>query len=205
MERAFETRYGFSGALQGIDMMGRTDTSILKQVLNYRSLGWSIEAEAFFKSVYFSELRKAFDSPSIEKKLLPGIRNLLKSLKNHNGFATGLVTGNWRESGFFKLDYFGITDFFTDGAFSDDSEFRNDLVGLAVSRFEERLSVRFDPRDVVVIGDTPLDVAAAQSYGARSAAVATGFHSIQELMDSGADAVFEDFSDTEKVLKALAG
>ena len=204
MERAFESLYGFPGALQGIGMMGRTDTSIFKEVLNQRGLGWSTEAEALFKSRYFGELRDAFDSPAIEKKLLPGIPNLLSALQNSNGFVTGLVTGNWRESGYFKLNYFGITEHFPDGAFSDDSEFRDQLVGLAVSRFEERLSVRFSKSDVVVIGDTPLDVAAAHSYGAKVVAVATGFHPTDELQASGADLVFLDFSDTDAVIRMLA-
>jgi phosphoglycolate phosphatase len=204
MERAFESLYGFPDALHGIGMMGRTDTSIFKEVLNFHGLCWSNDAEADFKTRYFKELRDAFHSPSIEKKLLPGISDLLSALRNRNGFVTGLVTGNWRESGYFKLDYFGITEHFPDGAFSDDSEFRDWLVGLAVSRFETRLSVRFSKRDVVVIGDTPLDVAAAQSFGARSVAVATGFHPIDTLAASGADAVFPDFSDTNAVIRALA-
>ena len=104
MERAFESLYGFDGALRGIGMMGRTDTSIFKEVLNQRGLGWTSEAEAVFKSRYFGELRNAFASPAIEKKLLPGVLNLLSVLDGENGFITGLVTGNWRESGYFKLD-----------------------------------------------------------------------------------------------------
>ena len=58
-------------------------------------------------------------------------------------------------------------------------------------------------RDAIVIGDTPLDVACAQASGARSIAVATGSHSVEELRAAGADVVFEDFSDTDAVVHAL--
>jgi phosphoglycolate phosphatase-like HAD superfamily hydrolase len=58
-------------------------------------------------------------------------------------------------------------------------------------------------RDAIVIGDTPLDVACAQASGARSIAVATGSHSVEQLRGAGADVVFENFRDTEAVLRAL--
>jgi phosphoglycolate phosphatase-like HAD superfamily hydrolase len=39
--------------------------------------------------------------------------------------------------------------------------------------------------------------------GARSIAVATGSHTAEELQASGADVVFEDLSDLEKVLAVV--
>ena len=59
------------------------------------------------------------------------------------------------------------------------------------------------PGDVVVIGDTPLDVACAAASGARSVAVATGGFDVDELRKAGADVVLQDFSDTREVLRAL--
>jgi len=61
----------------------------------------------------------------------------------------------------------------------------------------------FDVADAVVIGDTPLDVACAAAGGARSIAVATGSHGVEELRAAGADAVFEDLGDIDAVLEAL--
>ena len=59
---------------------------------------------------------------------------------------------------------------------------------------------RSPPRDAVVIGDTPLDVGCAAHVGARSLAVATGSHSVEELRAAGADVVLQDLSDTDAVL-----
>jgi phosphoglycolate phosphatase-like HAD superfamily hydrolase len=54
-----------------------------------------------------------------------------------------------------------------------------------------------------VIGDTPLDVACAAHWSARSIGVATGGHSVDELRAAGADYVFEDLTDTQAVLRAM--
>ena len=51
------------------------------------------------------------------------------------------------------------------------------------------------PRDVVVIGDTPRDVECAHAHGCIAFAVATGAHSVDELVRTGADVVVPDLSD----------
>ena len=62
----------------------------------------------------------------------------------------------------------------------------------------------FDLREAVVVGDTPDDIHCARVNGARALAVATGRHSVEELREHGADAVFEDLSDTSRVVRVLA-
>jgi phosphoglycolate phosphatase-like HAD superfamily hydrolase len=63
-----------------------------------------------------------------------------------------------------------------------------------------------NPEDCLVIGDTPLDVAAAHLAGARALAVATGSYGVDALLAAGADAALADLSDTQRVLDiALSG
>ena len=57
--------------------------------------------------------------------------------------------------------------------------------------------------DCVVIGDTPRDVYCSKPYGAFALAVATGPYSCRELYESGADAVFENLSDTQRFMAIL--
>jgi phosphoglycolate phosphatase-like HAD superfamily hydrolase len=59
------------------------------------------------------------------------------------------------------------------------------------------------PTDVIVVGDTPHDVACARIAGARGIAVATGPFSAEQLRASGAEQVFEDLSDTSAFLRLL--
>ncbi len=64
---------------------------------------------------------------------------------------------------------------------------------------------RGDSRSAWVIGDTPLDIAAAEANGARSLGVATGKDSVDELRAAGADVALADLSETQAVLAALLG
>src|SRR2546425_8651 len=68
----------------------------------------------------------------------------------------------------------------------------------------ETLTGRSFPYDrVTIIGDTPLDVDCARACGARAVAVATGFHSGDELAACEPDLLFGDFADVGRVLEAL--
>jgi phosphoglycolate phosphatase-like HAD superfamily hydrolase len=55
----------------------------------------------------------------------------------------------------------------------------------------------------VLVGDTPLDVAAGRAGGARVVAVATGPYSVAELRATGADAVLPNLGDTAATLAAV--
>ena len=77
------------------------------------------------------------------------------------------------------------------------------LVPIAVERARRaRVEVR-RPGDVVVIGDTPLDVQCAAAAGARCVAVATGSYDEPALREAGAHDVLPDFGDTETAVATL--
>jgi len=117
--------------------------------------------------------------------VLPGVPELLAGLQATPEASLGLATGNFREAARLKLGRFGLYDLFLAGGYADDSEDRAELVAVAIERLAEA-SGGHGPREVYVIGDTPLDIAAAQANGARSVAVATGFFTVDELAAAGA-------------------
>jgi phosphoglycolate phosphatase-like HAD superfamily hydrolase len=55
-----------------------------------------------------------------------------------------------------------------------------------------------------VIGDTPRDIECGKAFGAITVAVATGKYTREELASHGPDFLFDDFSDPDAVLKAIA-
>jgi phosphoglycolate phosphatase-like HAD superfamily hydrolase len=58
------------------------------------------------------------------------------------------------------------------------------------------------PADLLYVGDTALDVAAARAAGAACWAVTTGYHSREELEGAAADRIFDSIADVAKsVLK----
>ena len=204
MEEAFEQVFGPENGLKGIEMMGRTDPSILKEVLENHNLEWSLAKELEFKEIYFNLLEKNIDLPKPGKRLCPGILELLTQLNERADIALGLLTGNWRYGSYLKLKHFHIDDFFSIGAFSDDSEDRNQLVPFAVNRFEKEYGQSLSSKDIFVIGDTPKDIACAKPHNAHSVAVATGFHDMETLKAAKPDFLFENFEETEKVVQIFS-
>jgi phosphoglycolate phosphatase-like HAD superfamily hydrolase len=117
-----------------------------------------------------------------------------------------VLTGNVRPVAAAKLAAFGLDGYFdlAIGAYGEESEIRAELVHLARDRATAGYGRDFGGPATVLIGDTPLDVAAAAESGARSVAVATGGSTAAELAAAGADAVLPDLTDTAAVLAALA-
>ena len=131
---------------------------------------------------------------------MPGARELLEALDDHDHLHLALLTGNYRDAAEIKLQHFEIWDFFEWGAFSDDAADRNALVPIARSRAETYDIPAEAIERVIVIGDTPHDIECARVAGARSIAVATGGFTVDQLREAGADEVLPDLSDTEAVL-----
>jgi phosphoglycolate phosphatase-like HAD superfamily hydrolase len=55
----------------------------------------------------------------------------------------------------------------------------------------------------VLVGDTPLDVQAAHEAGARAVAVMTGFADRDEVLESGPEALLDDYSDVAAAVAAI--
>ena len=86
----------------------------------------------------------------------------------------GLLTGNIRLGAQLKLRHYRLWESFVTGGFGDDHEDRNEIARIAKARGSRRLGRELLGREVLVIGDTPLDIACARAIGARCLAVATG-------------------------------
>jgi phosphoglycolate phosphatase len=76
---------------------------------------------------------------------------------------------------------------------------------VALERASVEWGVTFHPRTVVVIGDTPRDVACGKHVGARTVAVATGRFDVTALEGVGADHVLKDMTDLAGTTDALLG
>jgi phosphoglycolate phosphatase len=202
MTDAFEELFGIGDAFRGSTMAGRTDNWVLAHALTRHNVTPRPEALARFSAVYVSHLRRQLDKPGPRKGIMPGVMSLLTALRGRSHARVSLLTGNYREGARAKLEYFGLWNHFTGGAFGDDVPERNLLLPMALTE-AERDGATFTLDDVVVIGDTPLDVAGALAGGVRAVAVATGEYGVDELRTAGATTIFEDLSDSPAVLKAL--
>jgi phosphoglycolate phosphatase len=203
MARAFEDLFDVADAFRDIPMPGRTDKWIVSDAAAAHGISPDHPALAQFPGVYLQHLARELEVPSPRKAIMPGVRELLDALAARDDVYLALLTGNYEAAARVKLEYFDLWRYFACGAFGDDAPDRNGLLPQAVTRVAASGGPRFQPTDIVVIGDTPLDVACAVAGGARSMAVATGFHSVGELREAGADMVRADLADTEEVLRDL--
>ena len=141
-------------------------------------------------------------------QVLPGAVAALALIGGHAH--QSVLTGNIRPLAEAKLTALGLREGLDlcIGAYGDDHEDRAQLVEVArrrAARVHGRSPAAFAGTSTVVIGDTPLDVTAALSAGARAVGVATGSYSAADLTAAGAHAVLPALTDTSLVLAALLG
>jgi len=206
MTRAFEEVFAVPDAFRGIPMPGRTDAWILADAAAAHHIPRDSPDLARFRDLYLRVLTRELDAPHpshLRKGVMPGVRALLDALAGRDDAYLALLTGNYEAAARLKLEYFDLWRYFGCGAFGDNAPDRNGLLPRAIAQVHACAGHAFDAAAAVVIGDTPLDVACAAAGGARSIAVATGSHSAEELRASGANAVFEDLSDCDAVMRAI--
>jgi phosphoglycolate phosphatase len=203
MNRAFEDLFGIPGAFNDVPMAGRTDKGILED--GAARAGVDLAGGNFqqFRERYFERLVEALREPRPDKRVLPGVRPLLETLSRRDDVFLALLTGNCEQGARIKLEHFDLWKFFCCGAYGDDVVDRNDLFGVAMTRAFGRGVPPVTARDVVVIGDTVLDVGCAKAAGAQSVAVATGPSAVDALRAAGANVAVEDLSDSEEILRLL--
>ena len=204
---AFETAmletYGTAGAVDSYDFSGKTDPQIARELLSAAGLEDAV-VEAGFAGLwdrYIGELESRIISNPM--RLLPGVQSLIEALDAEPDVALGLVTGNIVRGARAKLGSVGLAEYFEVGGYGSDHEVREHLPAIALERAFEAWGVRFPPESAVIVGDTPRDVECGKHEGTRTVAVATGRIPRERLETTGADAVFDDFSDVRSVIEVL--
>jgi phosphoglycolate phosphatase-like HAD superfamily hydrolase len=203
MNRAFDDLFGIAHAFDGIQMAGRTDKWILDDAAARAGIALSDDTAERFYDRYCARLVEALPEPADRKGVLPGVRNLLETIDGREDVFPALLTGNSEAGARIKLEHFDLWKFFRCGAYGDAVAERNHLFEVALERARACGAPAVQPADVVVVGDTVLDVACARAAGARSVAVATGPSDVETLRRSGADLAVPDLSDTNAVLRFI--
>jgi phosphoglycolate phosphatase-like HAD superfamily hydrolase len=190
IDRAFFDLYGITGAFEGIVPDGNTDPKIFSEIVANHHLSIADETSAFEElAACYAEHMRTEMHLSEGAHLMPGVLPLLDHLSERPDITLGLLTGNFETTGRIKLDRFDLNRFFSFGAFSSDHADRVQLVPVAVERAEAHLGRSIGlGRHVVVIGDTPMDVACALANGATAVGVAASRYSVSELESAGAHA-----------------
>lgn len=198
-DAALASVYGVPATLDGIPLGGMIDRAIARLALAPHDLGADVVDAGLGPLVEAmgAAYRAAVGEGDRRSWVLPGVEDTARRLRA-DGVATGVLTGGCRPVVEAKLAAAGVAELFGAGAYGDQADERAALVPLAVAALGGAPGT-----PVVVVGDTPLDVAAAHTAGVPCLAVATGRWPADQLAACGADAVVPDLADPDAVPAVL--
>lgn len=197
--------FGTCGRIAEVDFGGRTDLSIYREALECEGIGINeIHERLPVLEKLMVEILWELAREGEVFRVCAGVRELLDRLSRDERFITSLLTGNVEKLAEAKLRVAGIWDYFRGrGAFGSDAENRDHLPAIAAERINAHLGRTIPPHRFIIIGDTPRDISCARHFGARILAVASGFHTIEQLSEHAPDALLSDLSDTQAVMELL--
>ncbi len=190
LNQTFLSLFGLPDAMQGINPQGKTDPVIVQEAFRVRFERDPTEAELQRVLSLYVKLLPDAVAQSTGFRVLAGAAEGLDRLAAQ-GHALGLATGNVREGARIKLERAGFWSRFAFGGYGDDSADRTALVKRAAERGAAQLGQPLRPSMVVVVGDTPRDVAAARENGYQAIAVASGTVSRERLSECAPDRLVE--------------
>jgi phosphoglycolate phosphatase len=190
---------------RALAMAGRTDPEIALEFLAAHEIAEGAAHWPAFSEALVTALAAKAAVIRERGRALPGARETLAALRRADGVVQSVLTGNLEPNALLKLASFDLDGYldFEVGGFGSDHHHRPSLVEVARAKAERKYGTAFDGAATVLVGDTPLDVAAGRAGGARVVAVATGPFGAGELATTGADAVLEDLADVEAALAAI--
>jgi phosphoglycolate phosphatase-like HAD superfamily hydrolase len=197
-------------------MAGRTDRAIAREVLALAGLDGHDGMDGLDQQLLVFQAALNDTAPAFAARArqvvtaLPGASAALAGLATlalGQGPVQSLLTGNIRPMAEIKLAAAGLTRHLDleVGSYGDLHEIRAELVAPARAAAAAAYGQDFSGTATVLIGDTPLDVAAALATGARAVGVATGHFSVADLAAAGAHAVLPDLTGTAAVVSAILG
>jgi phosphoglycolate phosphatase len=181
-----------------LSFAGAVDTEIVGRALALAGIPPTPRRVGRMRSVYGRRLKRSL--PQRRGSVCPGVPEALTAVAQRAQL--GLLTGNWPEGAWTKLEVYRLKAFFAGcvGAYGGDADRRDDLLPVAVRRARRRFGA---VDKVVLIGDTPADVRCARA-GARAlgsngpeviaVAVQTGFAEPDTLAAAGPDLLLADLS-----------
>jgi phosphoglycolate phosphatase len=185
---AFNELYGIPADIGEFTEAGMTDP-VVGRLTFTRVIGHEPSPAELAKVIshYLMRLPEEVASSS-GYQVLAGVDELLPRLSKA-GFLLGITTGAVEAAAHIKLARAGLNRFFSFGGYGSDSADRGELTRKAIDRAGKILGSTLESQRVLVVGDTPSDIAAAHAAGAIGVGVASGHSSEEELRNAGADYV----------------
>jgi phosphoglycolate phosphatase-like HAD superfamily hydrolase len=194
--RVFADEFQAVDGFEKLKFAGRTDTGLVREFFGYHTIPATPQNfERFFERYVFwldQMLRQS------KCAVCPGVGEFVQGLQAlAQPPLIGLLTGNIRLGAEIKLRHLALWDLFHTGAFADDHEERDHIAAIARDRGCRVLGEELEGDQVLIIGDTPLDIRCGRAIGAKVLAVATGSFGVDELNFLNPDWAVEKLGEVE--------
>lgn len=191
---AFERQFGRQVDIAEHSTAGMTDPAIARATFREVMDREPTAEELTRLMASYQAVLPDYVASSSDYRVLDGVEELLERLTTA-GVLLGLTTGGLEAAAHAKLGRGRLNHFFLLGGYGSDSEDRTALTRAAVDRGRRMLDGRLDLAEVFVVGDTPLDIAAAEGVGVVSVAVASGRYGVEELRAANAGHVLASLAE----------
>jgi phosphoglycolate phosphatase len=200
LDKVLRFTFGLNRPCLNVKFGGRTDFSLLREVLQLNGIPPNEENFQTFTTAYRSQLPESLTQCG--GSVLPGVLDLLQRLKDHADIRCSIMTGNLKETATQKLEHFGLLGFF-DSVFGGDHDADRRHLARRTALFLRGAYDHHSKDGTIVIGDTPADIFCGLDIDATVLAVCTGHFNRDALETAGAHMVQQDLSEVEAVFQWL--
>lgn len=202
---AMQDVFGTASRVDGHYFGGKTDWQTLVELLEEHGYGAAHIGEVMhhYEAAMGQRMAEVIGRYPVEA--CTGALELVTRLRQTPNVMLGVVTGNVSTVAPIKLRAAGFDpDWFPIGAYGNEAVDRDHLPPLALERAVAHYGRPIAPEQVIIIGDTPSDIACARALGAVAVAVATGPCSIDELTAARPDYLLVDLTTFESEVLSVS-
>ncbi len=203
MQKIFREFFDVDARLTEVDFAGKSLTENFLELAKLKGIPESnLKENAGELLENYDRIFGQLLPPNASRHVLPGVMKLLEELSKtdnlivlYTGDSPGVVARVFKATDlgrYFKFCFYGT-----------EVKTRADMVRLAIAKAESLTGKKFKNKDIVIIGDSVRDIECGKQFNALTIAVATGFHSAEELSKLKPDYLFKDLRDYKKILGAI--
>lgn len=179
-------------SMNGVDTSARSDKDVFIEVLSKFGQSFTEEKWLEFLSLYEKQL-KDFRSTDVWRENADALSFIEKLSKTNHKLS--LITGELSIGAQYKLEKIGVWKYFPTGGFGEDGLRRFDIADTALEKAKNLYGNTYD--NILVIGDTCLDIRTARHLGAEVISITTGSHSREKLEGENPDYIIDSFKEIE--------
>ncbi|WBW97022.1 HAD family hydrolase [Oceanirhabdus sp. W0125-5] len=192
-EKAIDIFLNTENGMAGVNNSARSDKDVFMEVLEKYNQEFSEDKWNSFLKIYEEQLKK-FKTTDVWRENVDAVSFIEKLSKTNHKIA--LITGELSIGAQYKLQKLGVWKYFKTGGFGEDGLRRFDIASTALKKAKELFGSDYD--EIIVIGDTILDIKTARHIGAKIISITTGSNTREELETENPNHIIDTFKEIEE-------